>query len=1423
MNPEEEKSPIKRVSKTNYIEASSVEYGAVSSDTHLFFEGIGKKDGGNVKSWKKRWFVLTHRHLLYFPTDGQEPDKRALPKGIIPLETIKNPVEIVQLPASHKLVKQFKGSRYPICLELPLSGQRSLHIRVGSQSDCNAWIKQLRNNTIKTHETPMLEEKHIRSDNFHAKKYVWFEDIEGYLALLQDLQKSKPAERKLLQRNESLMYKTNLHQKIWAETMEIRKIIEKISDNMTLFDCIRLLVSCKKNERESELITTLLPEFKMPYEMVHLGNKDTEMIDLGIAKPLEDLVEEIRRVSKLIPNETVIKHLQSIISYYTDEIERINSFGTRAIMFPVIVEGDGLNGKRTLNKKAAQAILREGRDNKYGLHSVIAYSDIHWKKSPGSPGYEYAVDCFNKLVSGEGSAPARLFKITKTLPDGKSESTCFLGSKTVDGPLLKSIVEEKPEILYHLDTGNFTSLFLMSLLTDIQDGKADNYIGIFNSNTKKIEIVCIDNDHAFSDTIVGIKTGHSLNVRNIFYLFPHTQRLLDPKSKAKFASHSPFLLVMTWLEHLHKKNKEYDNMKNEAILTHLDCVQMNLPIKIRPGEVLRLYRKLVILKEAFNLDEKNLLTHSDILRIIQPEVHAVTKQLLQTTKTDRPDFGHTAFRRLFKMPLIEEDPNLIALLDEVITFPEQPPQTLRAVLSNLPKPVPDVHSYVKMRSLTVPMAMQELLSEVHFESLSKGGQAEQNLLYDQIFPIVSFLGDFIINASNKFTTKELHTLAKNSPKLEKLYISHCNNLPPEAFQIFLQDEVKQKRSYLPISIFIDNCNLLTNESIQDLVTKGLRIQFGPPPPKIDTTYDPATKIAGLKQYLKFPTEVISISSLFVEGKVQEAVKILMQHPEIIQQTKSRNLILQRAEAYDALHVAVSLGSLDIVEWLIYVGKLDINAWGLTTETPLQIAAKQGNIEMCKKLVSLGANPKGIGKYGWCPLRQAIFSGEEGAAYFLLQQHTKDEVPLILTPVVDKFEEGERQEGIKDSYNLAHIAVSRGLMGITAELINNFGIDVNATTGTLKKNLLHIAGEHNIRNIELLKFLIEKNINIHCLSYSDCSPLLSSAKGGNCVLAEILLAQTGDSLSYACATNKEEQNLCHLVTQYLISKPSHVSDYLTLMLSKFPDLIEKRDFLRRTPLAYAAKFGNFDAMTILLLNGANPNVIDTTGNTPLHYVVELENEDNAKACLKLLLNARTLSSKQTLTASSSPEKDLFQDILEARNSVGVTPLGRAILLMYRKPALRQALADDLINAGSDIDKSFKSPVGASILHQAIHRGAIEPVLYLLEHKQKLNCTDTYGNTPLHEACTLGHLQIVQELCKAIIQDFSKPDQITYLNSKNMDGDTPMLLAVKSPRNQSEIIKELIQHGASLLEENIKGETVQLVAKRLDLKIVLQLFT
>lgn len=162
-----------------------------------------------------------------------------------------------------------------------------------------------------------------------------------------------------------------------------------------------------------------------------------------------------------------------------------------------------------------------------------------------------------------------------------------------------------------------------------------------NATTRRLEVVGIDNDHAFADALVRTRDGHTLNVRHVLYFLPHARQRLDATARSKFLTHTPEELVLRWLEALHRCNVELLALRDEGVLSRLDCAEMHLPIALRPGEAERLLRRLHALRRTLLADAT--LTPHALLTQLQPALATVIERLLTRTRTDRPDQGYAVY------------------------------------------------------------------------------------------------------------------------------------------------------------------------------------------------------------------------------------------------------------------------------------------------------------------------------------------------------------------------------------------------------------------------------------------------------------------------------------------------------------------------------------------------------------------------------------------------------------------------------------------------------------------------------------------------------------------------------------------------------------------------------------------------------------
>lgn len=148
------------------------------------------------------------------------------------------------------------------------------------------------------------------------------------------------------------------------------------------------------------------------------------------------------------------------------------------------------------------------------------------------------------------------------------------------------------------------------------------------------------------------------------------------------------------------------------------------------------------------------------------------------------------------------------------------------------------------------------------------------------------------------------------------------------------------------------------------------------------------------------------------------------------------------------------------------------------------------------------------------------------------------------------------------------------------------------------------------------------------------------------------------------------------------------------------LLDEVDSCNRTPLYWAVKTGNTDAVRQLLAYGANPFLPDFSGASPLHIAAGHGNLD----CLRLLISHGV--------------------DLECRDRLGATPLHCACA----KGNLM--VIDALVVAGADIEGT--NCVGETPIFRGNHARKVDTVRRMVELGASLHHRDAWGSSPLHDA-------------------------------------------------------------------------------------------
>ncbi|MFN7096904.1 MAG: ankyrin repeat domain-containing protein, partial [Gammaproteobacteria bacterium] len=274
-------------------------------------------------------------------------------------------------------------------------------------------------------------------------------------------------------------------------------------------------------------------------------------------------------------------------------------------------------------------------EQKAGGHVVHSLGGIHFKANPHAPGVEYMVGSLGNLLAGQGATPTELLKII----DAQCYPRIFQASKTVKGKDLQSIIVNNSDYLHKINPTNFSLMIVLSLLTDPQDGKPDNYFVEFKTDpitgVEELDILGIDNDIAFADPIVkdvDKQKQYYMNIKNVLYFFPQMEQIIAPDFRKQFLQRQPELMMIEWLHGLCTKNYGYNALLKIGFFSQQELSGgknnpkgLQLPIRFTPRTLTKLYKKLVRLQQLLNDNET--ITHKEMLEQICPELAAHYAQI----------------------------------------------------------------------------------------------------------------------------------------------------------------------------------------------------------------------------------------------------------------------------------------------------------------------------------------------------------------------------------------------------------------------------------------------------------------------------------------------------------------------------------------------------------------------------------------------------------------------------------------------------------------------------------------------------------------------------------------------------------------------------------------------------------------------------
>ena len=227
---------------------------------------------------------------------------------------------------------------------------------------------------------------------------------------------------------------------------------------------------------------------------------------------------------------------------------------------------------------------------------------------------------------------------------------------------------------------------------------------------------------------------------------------------------------------------------------------------------------------------------------------------------------------------------------------------------------------------------------------------------------------------------------------------------------------------------------------------------------------------------------------------------------------------------------------------------------------------------------------------------------------------------------------------------------------------------------------------------------------------------------------------------------------------------------------------------------------------LVVRGANPNVADNKGNTPVHVACETGRLDSVVCLLtvgKCEPNSKNKAGDTPLHSYlNSPlytDADITKELVvrganpNVADNKGNTP----VHIACQTGRLDSVVC--LLTVGK-CDPNSKNKAGDTPLHSYLNSLMYSDsgiVKELIVYGAKANEVDSDCNTPLHIACKTGRLDSVEYL---LVMTKCDP------NAKNKAGLTPLHVNINSSRySNSHIVIKLITHGANSNLADNEGNT------------------
>ena len=513
----------------------------------------------------------------------------------------------------------------------------------------------------------------------------------------------------------------------------------------------------------------------------------------------------------------------------------------------------------------------------------------------------------------------------------------------------------------------------------------------------------------------------------------------------------------------------------------------------------------------------------------------------------------------------------------------------------------------------------------------------------------------------------------------------------------------------------------------------------------------------------------------IHGDVHVAVKLLKVGADPCAQDKLGN---------NPMHYACENGHLQCVRQLIATsqhpnGLLQIpNSDGVTPlsiktqhgGTILHMACKNLDVYVAAKLLEAGADSNSTDVFGFTPLMRAVIPSRFNTSY----ANSTTVITAIITTLCNnncdvnatlnipcKSCSSESNLQYSDGSTALHIAIDNGsipFLVINALVHNGAALDARDVHGRTPLHIASIWGHHR-----LIKLLAPSPESFHFKSNDGCTPLY-----------------------YACKNS-------HLtfMTKFIVLFPDVITDFMNVTNNDGTTPLSVRTGSGGTILHVACDKGCSNLVKMLLKAGADPNVTDEFGFTPLMRAVVTTIKPGITTDVVSSIITALCNSKCRINASFVPSKPSDSNIHYCEGST-------ALHMAIAERTVYQLCVQALVDNGAALDA--RDVHGRTPLHIANMRGHHHLIKLLAPSPESFQFKDNDGCTPLYYACKSSHIECVREFTVQIPDVFG---DLVKFNVADNDGTTPLsvrtgsggtILHVACNKGDINVVKKLLEAGA-----------------------------